>query len=475
MAASSGLFLQAGDQIRVNRPGSLTFSYAGNRFRIRHGRARLQCDNLLLDSGVSPARATVLAVELQSGRVTVRAGNRARRALVLSREMLALATAPRTNFIVDRNPVVRRTRAWTLDQPIVTASASDQGLRISARPTYSAISDPKGLRLDVWPFAISRFQRPATAADRLVRFWADALPCSVGCRPPGAIPGWPIKPFHQQHAIRSAINELRPANFHVAVDIEAQNFQPVYAIQSGFAHIRYAGTGDVNVDVGQFDYWHIQPTVSEGQYVVAYKTEIGAVLNGFGHLALSEGPPSDYLNPLRPGGSLVPYHDTEPPIVGRPHVFGDGRVIVGAFDPQSFVQKESYETPVLAPSSLAWRLYNARGRPLTGLRWALRGSQNYPPALRPVIFAPGASNPGFACFYRRIRCIPKWVYWLAGGLTEPLPLNRMPAGRYRLTVYAWDWAGNTAALDYPIELPLARAATASAAEFGPLAAHFDYP
>ena len=49
------------------------------------------------------------------------------------------------------------------------------------------------------------------------------------------VPGWPLKPFHQQHAIRAGINELRPANFHVAVDIEAHNSQPVYAIESGYA------------------------------------------------------------------------------------------------------------------------------------------------------------------------------------------------------------------------------------------------
>jgi hypothetical protein len=285
-----------------------------------------------------------------------------------------------------------------------------------------------------------------------------------------------LKPFHHQHAIRAGINELRPANFHVAVDIEARNFQPVYAIQSGFASIRYPGTGDVNVDVGSFYYWHINPTVSNGQYVVAYRTEIGQVLNGFYHVALSEGSTSDYLNPLRPGGSLQPYHDHEPPIIGVPRVFSDGRVIVGAFDPQSFVQTGfPYETPVLAPSSLAWRLYDARGRALTGLQWAMRGSQNYPPSLKPVIFAPGASNPGFECFFTQRRCIPNWVYWLAGGLTEPLPLGSLPRGRYRLTVYAWDWVGNTSALDYWIKLPLGRAASAPSSEFGPLAPKFDYP
>jgi hypothetical protein len=195
------------------------------------------------------------------------------------------------------------------------------------------------------------------------------------------------------------------------------------------------------------------------------------VLNGFGHVALSEGSTSDYLNPLRPGGSLRPYTDTEVPIIGVPRVFADGRVIVGAFDPQSFVHRDGYETPVLAPSSLAWRLYNARGRALTGLEWAMRGSQNYPPSLKPVIFAPGAMNPGFACFFTQRRCIPNWVYWLAGGLTPSLPLSTLAPGRYRLTVYAWDWAGNTSALDYPLSIPLAHAA---ATAFGPLNTQFDY-
>ena len=323
--------------------------------------------------------------------------------------------------MVDRDPSARSTRAWTLNKLIVAANASTQALRINARITYTAIANRNGLRLDIWPFSISPLQRATTPVDRLVPYWADGLPCSVGCTAPGAIPGWPLRPFHRQHAIRAGINELRPANFHVGVDIEANNFEPVYAIQSGYASIRYPGTADVNVDVGSFYYWHINPTVRNGQSVLAYRTEIGQVLNGFGHVALSEGSTSRYLNPLRPGGSLQPYHDSEPPIIGIPRVFADGRVIVQAFDPQSVVQRDRYETPVLAPSSLAWRLYSARGRALTGLEWAMRGSQNYPPALKPVIFAPGASNPGFECFFTRVRCIPNWVYWLAGGLTQPLP------------------------------------------------------
>ncbi len=471
----SDLFLQAGDEIRAAGHAALTFAYEGNRYEVTRGQSGLECRSVALSPRPHARRIDVLAVTLQSGRVRVRSGRYARRALVLSPEMLAHATVRGTRFIVERSPAGRRTTAHTLNRLIVAERASDQALRINSRVTYTAISDTRGLRLDVWPFSLSRLQRPTTPSDGLPPYWADGRFCSVGCTAAGAIAGWPLRPFHRQHAVRAGINELRRANFHVAVDIEARNYQPVYAIQSGYATVRYRGTPDVNVDVGAFYYWHINPTVSNGEYVVAYKTVIGRVLRSFYHVAVSEGSTSDYLNPLRPGGSLRPYTNTEPPIIGVPHIFRDGRVTVGAFGPQSFVQTGMpYETPVLAPSSLAWRLYDAHGHALTGLEWAMRGSQNYPPSLKHVIFAPGAANPGFECFLTKRRCIPKWVYWLAGGLTPALPLTSLRRGRYRLTVYAWDWADRRSALDDWFKVPLAGAAGAAAGEFGPLDPRFDY-
>jgi hypothetical protein len=467
-------FLEAGDEVFVSRPG-FRLSYAGNRFGVAHAEFRLRCLKLELNRRPHGPLTSALALVLHSGRLRVSSGPHAARALVLTREMLAFPTARGTRFVVDRDPHSRSTHAWTLGKPIIVAKASEESVRINSRITYTAIADGRGLRLDIWPFSISPLQRPAAPGDDLPPFWADGVPCSVGCTAAGAVPGWPLKPFHEQHAIRAGINELRPANFHVAVDIQARNFEPVYAIQSGYASIRYPGTGDVNVDVGRFYYWHIHPTVSDGQYVVAYKTVIGNVLYGFTHVALSEGTTSDYLNPLRPGGSLQPYHNSEPPVIGVPRIFSDGRVIVGAFGPQSLVATGfSYETPVLAPSSLAWRLYDARGHALTGLEWAMRGSQNYSPGLKSVIFAPGAANPGFECFFTERRCIPNWVYWLAGGLAPRLPLGSLPHGRYRLTVYAWDWVGNTSALDYWFNAPLAHAAAPPSAEFGPLDPRFDF-
>ncbi len=470
------LFLQTGDQIRVSRPALLTLTIAGNRYRMRHAILRLQCRHVGIGPRARGPKTAVLAVVLRQGRIAVKAEHHTRRALVLTPEMLSFAIRAGTHFAVDRNPSHHTTRAITFDRRIVTARASDQALRINTRASYTAIADATGLRLDIWPFPISRWQRTPTPRDRLPPFWADGQRCSVGCSAPATRPGWPLRPFHRQHAIRAGINELRPANFHVAVDIQADNYQPVYAIQSGYARTSATGSyGDYKVTVGSFTYWHIVPTVANGQRVIAYKTEIGAVEHGFGHIAFQEGTDDNYLNPLRPGGSLRPYSDTEPPIIGTPHVFADGHVIVGAFDPQSFLHKQSYETPVLAPAALAWRLYSARGRPLTGLEWALRGSGYIAPRLKPVIFAPGASNPGFACFYTQLRCIPNWVYNLAGGLTPPLPLASLRRGRYRLAVYAWDWAGNRSALDLWITLPLARSAAAASAlaEFGPLKPRFE--
>jgi murein DD-endopeptidase MepM/ murein hydrolase activator NlpD len=439
--------LRVGDQLRVGRLGTLRFAYAGNRYRVRWALVRLVCRDLLVAAGHPTAR--VLALRLQAGFVSVRAGQRSpRRAVVLTPEALAVATARGSAFEVRREARARSTRARAFDQPIAFAAASSQTLRLTARPTYSAIADAAGLRLDVWPFSLPAGERAPVAADALVPFWDDGRSCSVGCPPPGGIPGWPLRPFHSQHAIRSGLNELRPANFHVALDIEAPDFAPVYPISSGYVRVVQGSGPDERVQVGRFTYWHIDRRVSEGQYVRAYSTVLGTVKYAFKHIAFSESLGGRYLNSLRPGGRvLAPWSDTEAPVVGVPEVFSDGSAIVEAFDPQSFVSRASYETPVLAPAALAWRLFDSGGRAIGGLHWALRGSQHYPDGLKPTIFAPGAGNPGFNCFFKRVLCIPTWRYWLAGGLTARLPLAGLPAGSYRLSVYAWDWAGNVSAID----------------------------
>jgi hypothetical protein len=278
--------------------------------------------------------------------------------------------------------------------------------------------------------------------------YADGYECSTGCRPYGAEIGWPLAPFHRQHPLRAGLNELRAGSLHVAVDIQAQDGQAVYAVQPAIARVLAASGPDARVEVGSYIYWHITPAVQTGEFVRAFATILGRVMDGYGHMAFSElDDQGDYVNPLRPGGTVLePYRDHALPVIGGPVVAVDGQVIVSAYSPQTFVERTTYVTPVLAPAGIAYRLYDSTGAAVTPLEWAFRGTRLLPWSERSLIYAPGAHAPGYACFATRPICVPDWSYRVAGGLAPPLP-STLPAGRYRLTIYAWDWVDNTTALD----------------------------
>ena len=298
-----------------------------------------------------------------------------------------------------------------------------------------------------YPFARTSADRPTTQADRLVSFTSDGAACSTGCRPAGAIDGWPLKPFHKPHALRAGLDEHRPSGFHLGIDIQAKDWSEVYAIQPGRAHIISSSWPDARIQVGNYIYWHVKPVVHEGQRVVPYVTVLGHVLRSMGHLHFTElDAHGRALNPLRPGGRvLAPYADDEPPVIGAPHVLPDGRVTVQAFDPQSYRTRTRYLTPVLAPAALAYRLWHADGTPDGPLQWAIRGTQLLDNDLMGHVYTARAHEPGYECFATQAICKPLWEYWLAGGLAP-----RINAGSHhgeRLTIYAWDWAGNTTARD----------------------------
>jgi hypothetical protein len=302
----------------------------------------------------------------------------------------------------------------------------------------------------VYPFPASPQERRPGGADRLPAFWNDGARCSVGCRARGVVPGWPLKPFHSQHAIRSGLNEPRDNSFHHGIDIQAADGDQVYAIQPGRAHVIQATGPDSRVQVGNFIYWHIRPLVRDGQRIAPYGEVVGTITTGHQHLHLSEvDRPDHYLNPLRPGGrALEPWGDTAPPVLDRPQVQADGRVLLRAFDPQSFRVTTKYKTPVIAPAALAYRVFDNSGARVGALHWALRGSQNlaWTPATADALLAPTRQAKG-DCFSHELICKPDFGYVLAGGLAPALTGLELPSGRYRLTAYAWDWAGNTTARD----------------------------
>ena len=425
-AVQVGEVLAAGVEIHVPAGGWLRLVRRGATWRVSGGTLEVECT----------------ATRLLAGRLSLRAPRaRPARALLDVPGASFTAERPRTQAVV---AVGHHTRIHLRSGAADVASVAAPGAPLRALAGDVVITGPAGLpRLDTWPFGRSPTQRGARPEDRLPAFWADGLPCSVGCRAHGARAGWPLRPFHRQHPLRAGLNERRAANMHVGVDIQARDGQRVYAVQSGIARVSGVGTVDERVQIGAFLYWHVHHRVRDGQFVRAYRTVVGHVLETAGHLHLSEVAGGRFLNPLRAGGRvLAPWVDTEAPVIGAPLRRSGGRVDVRVFDPQSFRAEIRYRTPVLAPAALAYRARDARGRDLSGLRFALRGSQHLPDAARFVIYAADARSPGWTCFRVRIVCRPNWDYRLAGGLAPALP----PGSRL-LSIYAWDWAGNVAVRD----------------------------
>jgi hypothetical protein len=168
---------------------------------------------------------------------------------------------------------------------------------------------------------------------------------------PGALPrgfayqyndtyvGWPIAPVHEQHPVRSSfldprgLDENGLAGYHFGIDISVNDRRPgpgasgpfshrVYAVESGMTDVRKrvdsAPCADRRLAVGHFAYWHVSPTVPDNVWVHAGDA-IGWTCLGEWHVHLSEWQLLDgrhvWVNPLHSDGKLLPYVDTEPPLI----------------------------------------------------------------------------------------------------------------------------------------------------------------
>ena len=158
--------------------------------------------------------------------------------------------------------------------------------------------------------------------------------------------GWPLAPQDRGHGVYgtflnpttgwpSGMPGLR-TGYHLAIDVlvnDAKGAQPVFAIEGG--RVREAKhswqTTPLEervragvVGVGHFRYAHLVPSVAVGDAVAAGQ-EIGRTAPGWWHVHLEElawvAGKRVLLNPLRPGGKLVPVVDGGRPVVSVMRIY----------------------------------------------------------------------------------------------------------------------------------------------------------
>jgi hypothetical protein len=285
---------------------------------------------------------------------------------------------------------------------------------------------------------------------------------------------WPVRPFDHPHPVRANFGDPRTTflgpptrrglmtsngvfAFHFGVDIAVPDGTPVYPVRSGVASLR--GGLTVAVDSGDgfvAEYWHIVPTVTAGQKVVAYETVLGHVLKGYEHVHFTEDDHGRAVNPLAPG-HLGPYDDSTAPIVHSISFRGSdtgsellpeslhGRVVLiaDAYDVPAMPVPGVWNGLPVAPALLTWRIERARdGRIVVRERTAFDVRAMLPP-----------NGAFWRCYARGTRQnmsnFNGLRAWMEPGVylykLSPRPFNTasLPNGIYRLVVTAADIRGNT--------------------------------
>lgn len=268
--------------------------------------------------------------------------------------------------------------------------------------------------------------------------------------------GWPLKPFDQQHPVRgffgdprigeSADGHVESKTFHFGIDISAPDGTAVYASTSGrivWEPQRPETIAIRAADGTVFAYWHIIPTVHNGQYAVAYRTVLGRIAKSWGHVHFAELVDGRYVNPLR-RGAITPYTDTTRPTI---HTFSFERGgkalgvsrLSGRFD---LVAETWDDTPMAVPGKWA-------GKPVMPavIRWRIRSRNDATPWQTAADFsttipAPNMFDAVFAPWTRQNHA------WRAGRyrvqLAHDWDSRGLPDGRHTLEVEAIDTRGNRA-------------------------------
>ena len=282
---------------------------------------------------------------------------------------------------------------------------------------------------------------------------------------------WPVRPFDQPHPVRGNFGDPRTTftapptisglmagggtfAFHFGIDISAPDGTPVYPVASGVARV----FGGHNVRVHHRDgfateYWHIVPAISSGQLVVAYKTVLGRVQDGFEHVHFSECRDGRFVNPLA-RGHLEPYEDTTRPTVGDisfrdasgkellpEYVHGRVQLLAEVSDsPARKVPGRWAHLPV-APAYISWHLQKVGGRRVTPEQVAFDVRVTEPRNDHFWRYYARGSRQNMCSFngQRAWRLPGVYLYTMTRGTFDT---ERLPNGIYQLVVTARDTHGN---------------------------------
>ncbi len=277
--------------------------------------------------------------------------------------------------------------------------------------------------------------------------------------------GWPVEPFFSQHAVRGFFGDPRIGptpkgithRFHFGIDVSCANGTAVYATIDGRVRLESFRPETVAVEGDDGDtelqYWHIEPSVANGQRVVAYRTVVGHVLAPWAHVHLAEMRDGRYVNPLRPGG-LRPFADGTRPSVRALRLERDGRILAGGAASGTFdLVVEAYDaTPLpvpapwtgkpVTPALLRWRLIRHSGQSAT--RWHVSID------VRSTIPSDDRYDSVFARWTRQNKAhrVGRYRFYLAHGLDA----SQLAPGRYVVQVEAGDIRGNTGRTSFPLVL-----------------------
>jgi hypothetical protein len=287
---------------------------------------------------------------------------------------------------------------------------------------------------------------------------------------PAAAYPWPVKPFHEQHPIRADFGDPRTRfwntmlsdglqgpgvfQFHNGIDIAAPAGTPVYPVLSGTVQLIDGAAILVRSPGRKFQYYHVVPSVFDGEHVVAGRTLLGHVLRIADHVHLTEIRGRRVWNPLALGG-ITPYRDHTAPhvdaILARPlssllpldpeHVCGTVELVASAADTPPLPVPGTFAGYPVSPALVTWSLAKIGGPvyvptvPAADFQTTLPPERNFW-----NVYARGSFQNAPRFSNQQLFIPGRFLYTLASTLETRAYTN----GTYEVRVDASDMRGNEA-------------------------------